>query len=323
MDSPTRAQLVRTAVLIERVITSRVSRVEPEELPSAAWQRCERLAELTAFCRDRGWKSSIIRCELLLQRAINEFGRQLQILSGGGRRTRTRPATVRELFDDLRDLPREFSDLTIDLKHSSLAVVTDPVVMEGLDLGRFQIVLDWKQLGSRSAYGVIALDPCPAQVNSSVTHPHVSDRRLCEGEASAAIRCALDAGRLLDFFTIVAQTLATYNPGSAFVELDRWSGATCTDCGDLADEPTCCERCESELCGGCASCCESCGRYACAECSASCAACHQNQCGTCLTSCRTCHEDSCERCLTDEQCEQCREQAAELDSETPEEIAAG
>ena len=36
-------------------------------------------------------------------------------------------------------------------------------------------------------YRVIALDPHPATKSESITHPHVQDERLCEGEGHAAI----------------------------------------------------------------------------------------------------------------------------------------
>jgi hypothetical protein len=63
------------------------------------------------------------------------------------------------------------------------------------------------------------------------THPHVREKLLCEGDGAASIRRALAEGRLLDFFTLVRQVLETYNPGSAYVELSRWNGVTCKDCG--------------------------------------------------------------------------------------------
>ena len=63
---------------------------------------------------------------------------------------------------------------------------------------------------------MIALDPHPAALNDAVTHPHVSDERLCTGDAGAAIQAALAAGRVFDFFTLVRSVLVTYNPESPY-----------------------------------------------------------------------------------------------------------
>ena len=75
-----------------------------------------------------------------------------------------------------------------------------------------------------TAYSIIALDPHPAASNDSVTHPHISDGELCAGDAGAAIRAALGAGRIADVFQLVHSVLTTYNPGCpyAFMDAGRW-----------------------------------------------------------------------------------------------------
>jgi hypothetical protein len=64
-----------------------------------------------------------------------------------------------------------------------------------------------------------------------VTHPHVCNGQLCEGDGAAPIKAALGSGRLLDFFVLVGQILETYNDASAHVTLDNWEGRSCNDCG--------------------------------------------------------------------------------------------
>ena len=99
-----------------------------------------------------------------------------------------------------------------------------------LYFGPFEIRLDWRQLGSATPYRVVALDPHPAAKDTDVTHPHVQEEQLCEGEGRSAVRAALAEGRLYDFFLLVSQLLHTYGRGSAYVELDNWDGIPCDDC---------------------------------------------------------------------------------------------
>jgi hypothetical protein len=328
MTMPDRAQLVRTAASIQRQLASSAPATDLAGLPVAAWERCRQLAQLADRCHTAGWTAAERECQHRLRRALDELARQLETMTERLRRPQTsyRPS-LGELYADLVSLGVEFQGLSIDLGHSLLSVTTESIVLEGLDLGRFQIELDWSRLRrGASTYAVIALDPNPAGSNSDITHPHVNDERLCEGEAFGSIRAALASGRLLDFFTIVAQTLATYNLGSAFVDLDRWSGTSCTDCGCSTDEDdrTSCERCECDLCCECSCGCSQCSRYICQDCSMSCTECSENHCRTCLAECRTCRNHYCERCLNDEQCPQCRDAAATADpSPAEEEIAAG
>ena len=90
--------------------------------------------------------------------------------------------------------------------------------------------------------------PIPLRSNEDVTHPHVSDEAVCEGDGRVPIRKALEQGRLLDFFVIVRNLLQTYNSGSPFVSLDDWEGIRCADCGASAgeDERWTCVKCESD-----------------------------------------------------------------------------
>jgi len=64
--------------------------------------------------------------------------------------------------------------------------LTEPIVLEGIDLGRFEIALD---AGSGphhewATYEATALDANPAVSDSEVTHPHVQAGQLCEGEVA-------------------------------------------------------------------------------------------------------------------------------------------
>ena len=167
-----------------------------------------------------------------------------------------------DIYRDILALDDEFEEVEIDLDEHELSVTTDRIVLEDIDLGPFEIRLDWQRLGASSAYRVVALDPNPAARSDDVTHPHVQDEQLCEGEGRAAIRAALAEGRLYDFFLLVSQLLHTYGRGSAYVELDDWDGVPCDDCGGSVDEDDryYCQRCGATLCGSCSVTCQGCGR---------------------------------------------------------------
>ena len=91
-------------------------------------------------------------------------------------------------------LQSEFEDVQCDPDEHVLSVTTQSVVLDGIELGRFQIRLDWQCLQETSPYAVVVLDPNPAQSNDGVTHPHVNGQTLCEGSGRGAIQAALTRG---------------------------------------------------------------------------------------------------------------------------------
>lgn len=324
--TPTRQRLIARAA--GRICAElRPRPTEVDELPQTVWDRCERLLRLLALARSRGWTAAERVCRNSLRRSMVDLHRQLEALAAEfGDRTARSAQTLREIHDDLVAVEMEFTELNFNLREATISVITTPVVLEGVDLGRFEICLDWRRLGcSRSPYTVSAVDKRRAVRDSALSHPHVRDDRLCEGDGEAAIRSALRDGRLLDFFTIVAQTLSTYNPQSAYLALDDWLGASCTDCGAVvdSDETSCCERCEQELCGDCQCRCTECGRIACTDCGTACSHCGQHYCRECLNPCADCGNLCCERSLDEERCEDCRaaaeaaDQAEDQDGDPP------
>src|SRR5690606_8055799 len=214
----------------------------------------------------------------------------------------------RLLYEELAALSQEFDLLEIDLRRGELAVTTEPIELEGYHLGEFEIRLDYYDLGDTQPYRVIAQQSRHAESDSSTTHPHVQDERLCEGDARQSIRQALRTGRLSDFFLIVAQTLRTYNAGSAFVSLDDWEGVRCTDCDDSvhSDDICSCERCSTSCCGDCLRYCNDCDRGYCSECIDRCRTCEEPFCTSCLTRCDNCRQLQCDDCLTDSLCSDCQ-----------------
>ena len=235
-----------------------------------------------------------------------------------------------QIYHDLVALDDEFEEVEIDMTSRTITVKTDPIRLEGLYLGPFKIVLHWDRFDAWAPYDVEATDPHPAvREGDDVVHPHVQHQNLCEGEAKTPLRCALRQGRLFDFFVIVRQTLQTYNPGSAYVAIDEWSGRRCVDCDTcLGDEGGySCEQCHSLVCGDCEITCEGCGGCSCGECTSRCEKCNQASCEPCLNTCGRCGAPCCQECLKDEVCQSCEETdstttEAGLGSDAPAEVHA-
>jgi hypothetical protein len=174
--------------------------------------------------------------------------------------------------------------------------------------GEFEIQLRLGNLAEMkrhsSTYRIVALDPHPASCNEAVTHPHVSDEHLCEGDAGAAIESALTNGRICDFFQLVHSVLTTYNPRSPFVSLDDWEGRPCHDCGYTmhSDNSSWCTSCEEDFCEDCSSYCRSCDETTCLGCLQNCEACNDPVCPSCMTTCPDCGRSICKSCKDEVLC---------------------
>ena len=215
--------------------------------------------------------------------------------------------TQQTIYEELLALRGEFDDIELDLRSNTLSVLTEEITLEGVYLGKFRIELPWNDLVSPYPYRVVAETPNPSESRSGVTHPHVNDDVLCEGDAGPALRHALRTGRLCDFFQIVWQTLQTYNGDSAYVSLDEWTGQSCHACGSHVheDESSYCDHCEATICGECGTSCSHCGESGCDGCIAWCSHCHENCCSTCMKRCTTCNQLRCPDCRTNSPCKDC------------------
>lgn len=216
--------------------------------------------------------------------------------------------TAMRLHEELRALVDEFD--AVDWSNEHLWVNTEPIELEGVYLGRFQIRLRLDCIGALATsdddFEVVALDPNPAGNHDEVTHPHVSGGRLCQGDATGPIRRALQQARLVDFFQVVCSVLRTYNAASPFVSLDEWEGVRCGDCGAgmSPEEASHCESCGDTCCDECYSCCQNCDTVRCAACLTDCHGCGDGHCGSCLSACEACGTSGfCEGCLA--KCQQC------------------
>lgn len=225
--------------------------------------------------------------------------------------------TLRLFLEELNSLQDEFDHIEIDWLAKVLRVRTERIVLEEIDLGPFEIRLSLDQLGCYQPYQVIALEPHRPGCCDDVTHPHVQNDVLCEGDGRHPIAKTLEQGRLGEFFLLVAQVLRTYNSGSAYCRLSDWNGTSCSDCGDSVheDDQHTCDRCNSSLCDRCTNTCTACDDTLCNECSSTCEACQCTTCDHCLSRCESCQDSICSGCLNGDLCPTCFQDSLETDDE--------
>jgi hypothetical protein len=259
--------------------------------------------------RQRRWYLAAREFQSVMRGNVRSLRFDLETLDGGLSPKAEDIPTIRELIAELDHLKQEFGGWAFDSEEKTLTVTTESIELEAICLGPFEIRLHLGNLSSakRRAYSVVAFEPHPACQNEEVTHPHVRDEQLCEGDAGSAIRNALGEGRLCDLFQLISSVLNTYNPDSPFVKLSEWEGTPCYDCGSLMGEDSqCwCEGCEHDFCSECISSCKDCDTALCQGCLERCALCEKPVCGACLKKCSECREACCRQCLDKDLCEEC------------------
>jgi hypothetical protein len=318
----TNKPFLRLAGAIHAELAAPRSRDTFVELPTCSWDRCAQLVRLVRRAELRGWHLAAEELRRDLGYTLSTLQSELTAIASQSPRIPITKALAKvgDVYCDLLALNEEFDEVDHDLRGRWLSVTTEPITLQDIYLGPFEIQLDWGRSGDDSAYRVIANEPHPAESRDNVTHPHVMDDRLCEGHSRQAIRQALSQGRLLDFFTLVANGLRTYNEESPFVALEIWHGATCSNCGAIVDEEEryLCQRCEETICQGCEVACCGCDDCYCSQCITGCEACDDNFCGGCLKPCKQCQRNICSNCLEeDERCSACHEKQEREDDADP------
>ena len=278
-------------------------------------------------CQTRNWQGAGAKVMSILESALRDVPYHLQGIERAVQACKIDVPSVPEIYEELVAADEEFAGLAYQKEGDLLAVSTDPIGLDGVYLGEFQIQLYVTSLADmryNSVYGVVALDPHPATSNECVTHPHVSDERLCAGDAGAAIQAALTSGRICDFFVLVRSVLTHYNPSSPYVSLENWSGTPCSDCGYVAsgDDLCTCSHCEEDFCSECSSYCPRCEETTCLGCLEKCSACEDPVCPSCTTSCPECGERLCKTCAEEEQCPCLEEKENKDDSDQTEDSEA-
>lgn len=320
-------RLIKFACKIHDRLRTRAGPLDEKQIPIDAWNNVERLQRMMHKARERDWALAENRVRKRLSESLDKLQHELVVTRNSLDVVRRLVASVSEIYADLMALHDEFEDVAIDLQQETVSVTTPSIVLEGVYLGPFEIVLEG--LGDRAEhtlhYRVVTLDPHPAASNDAVTHPHVQDETVCEGDGRHAIRIALEQGRFLDLFLVVANLLETYNDGSPYIPLSEWHGIPCHDCGAtmLDDEWWTCEKCDARICEHCYVTCSDCGSSFCGNCTTVCDSCDDRFCDSCLTVCTNCLNPNCQHCLDElERCSDCHESeeensATEPESDTP------
>ncbi len=284
---------LRLARHLQRLYKQRASMHLP--LRRASWTELgERFDQIRSMRRlidkaeDFGWllaASRLGRCVPGVQRALESALKEWKD------RSQSDPASLpplRELLAELRQLDDEFGGISIDWKRQYLAVKSDSIILDGMNLGAFALRLHWPRLAHRSeadCFEIVAEDESRASAaNPNVPHPHVRDGQLCAGDAAMPLRRALAEGRLFDAFAVIRSVLENYNPQSAHVTLADWLGISCDSCGCRLRPDDCCV-------------CSRCGRDVCYECTSSCECCGTSECDTCQVHCGVCEAHWCARRL--------------------------
>ena len=180
---------LKAAQSIHRQLMRAAAGLVVPDLPRQLWQHVRVTANSVAKAQVWGWQQAarVKSRELLngldeLQRAVNQLIGELQ--------DRLQPlpvATAAELYADLVALEQERFEVQIDLDQHQLRVTTEPIELERIHLGRFEIRLDWQPPHATRRYRIVALEPNPSAANDAVTHPHINDEILCEGDGRASI----------------------------------------------------------------------------------------------------------------------------------------
>lgn len=266
-----------------------------EEVRQIQWQwsdTCQRHEQ----ARTRGWlqAASGVRRELVQEAA--RLVEKLNLLQALESASQPPVASLALIIEELEQLSLEFENVQLlfdAYQQPTIQATTDPITLEEVELGRFIIQLEVGRLDRQrnaGSFRCIALDPNPAASNSEVTHPHVSEEKLCAGEASLPISNALAQGRISDAFCLVRSVLNTYNSASPYVALEDWVGVRCTDCEEFvqANELYHCAHCGYGYCDNCISSCDLCNQSACAGCLERDGRSHQDCCPNCRETCARC-----------------------------------
>jgi len=318
--TPPHPLLIRLAVAIEARYASSAVLHLPIQPPYVAWEACLSAHRLLEHARRRCGPTAAAQMQARFLRACRSVAHELGRLDEQLHpRTPRQTPCLRDLYAELIALYDDFEIVRIDRRAKTVAVTTDPIELEGINLGPFEIQLRWNDLPKPHCYSVVALQPHVSGGDGYV-HPHVLNEYLCEGEGRLPLERAVSEGRLSDFFQIVARILQTYNAESAYIQLEDWDGQECSSCADAISESDSydCSRCSDVLCSDCYERCSRCDETFCNPCVSPCSICEDVVCRGCLTTCLECEGDCCAKCRDDdERCMHCAAEAA-----TPERDAA-
>ncbi|AQT68723.1 hypothetical protein STSP2_01895 [Anaerohalosphaera lusitana] len=313
--NPTKEKLKIAARLQQALITGRCNRLIETS------HRTQRFADMAAHIMKnshklelaavRGWHGAAKKCLSRIDRLCLEINYWISANKETLAPPRTKTPTIRQLIEELDQIEADCGGFRFDPPRDTLSVTTAPITLEGVYLGPFEISLYIEGLTSsdnRSKYYVTALDPHPAASESAVTHPHISNELVCEGDGTVPIRKALEQGRFADFFSMVESILKVYNPESPYIPIEDWEGISCYECGFITDpdHTLYCEFCGYDFCQGCVMFCQCCRQItACISCQDECIDCGDTICPDCTRTCSECGDNFCVKCIGEDICRDC------------------
>ena len=312
-QSQQRRLWIRAAIKIrEQYLSQATGFPNVNSPPIDQWMRVMRLSRLMTKAEQHHWPVAFQRCLQELKQTQARLSHELTTNQSGLTMIKYPKAipSLRELIAELCSLADEFDETSIDWSQQEIIVRTPAIVLREVNLGEFEIRLCWSELGDLQPYRIVSL----AETGTDdVHHPHVQGDTLCEGEGKIPVSQALAEGRLGDFFILVQQILQTYNPGSAYVPLERWWNSSCADCNDSMsqEESRHCSICEHQICEYCRRNCVACSDHLCTSCADTCSACDDTFCRDCISNCESCGECCCRPCLSDQTCSSCLEESME------------
>jgi len=209
MPAPRRCEQIKLALALQRHLP--LPAPTTGWPPDYYWDRYCQAARRVNLIQHKHWQASQTPALDELERIGESLVQQLRSITDLARNQMTpHPrASLQDILADLAALNEEFPEVRWDRREKTLSVITEPVELKDIPLGRFEILLEYRNLGLTRPYRIIALDPHPAAGEHSTTHPHVRDEELCEGDGRAPIQVALRQGRFYDVFVLIRSVLTT------------------------------------------------------------------------------------------------------------------
>ena len=184
------AQAVREQ--LHRLHASRVAEIGRQA--GMAQDQLERLVTSRRRLRlalSRGWSAAAGKITQQIAAAVRDVPYTAGQVQQAVEAAEMKIPPLRELHADLRQLCEEFGGVRYSAGEQCLAAATEPIELEGIYLGDFEIRLDLRRLGDarslHNAYAIVALDPRPAVTTPSRTRTSATSTsaRATPGRPSA------------------------------------------------------------------------------------------------------------------------------------------
>ena len=159
-------------------------------------------------------------------------------------------ATADDIYEELVSLNKEFDTFEIDLEQGALFLTTEPIVTEGVHLGRMRIRFIFKYLSNLSDN--VYIEPLDPELDEEGHfHPAVSDGYLCTGNGYTAVKDAGRHGRLYEAFVTVI-TILKSNAYDGYSHIKYWRKSKCYNCNAIIKgDVFVCPDCERKFHIGC------------------------------------------------------------------------